>query len=98
MLFSEVRPTKIPPGRDVWVGGSPLHRSHDLVVYKGLYYCLRCGGYATAVPKLLRHECAGVPKLAGRMLLKRLRDGKLPIGVQEWPNDVAAHSPAFVQL
>ena len=92
------RPTTVPPGAQVWVGGQLLHGSHRLAVYQGLYFCRRCGCYATLAPKLLKLACQGLAAPAGRCVLRRVAEGLLPPGLANWPADVAAESTDFVEL
>ena len=42
--------------------------------------CLRCGAWASGRPVNLLRECTGAPTAAGRMALRRLAQGRLPIG------------------
>ena len=97
--FGLARPTDVPAAAEVWVGGQLLHSTHVLAVFRGLYFCRRCGCYATLVPKLLKLECQGFPAAAGRSLLRRLASGRLPVGLACWPADQEPEAlDGFVEL
>lgn len=94
----DVRPCNIPGGSRLTVGGQTLHESRQLAVYRGLFFCRRCGGFATSVPKLLKHQCEGVAAPAGRCVLRRLAVRRLPIGAATWPADSPMSSGDFIEL
>ena len=91
-------PSVVPPDAQVWVGGQLLHSSHCLAVYCGLYLCRRCGYYATLAPKLLKLTCQGVAAPAGRCVLTRISEGRLPPGLANWPADVEVESTDFTEI
>ena len=98
VVLGRARPSVVPPEAQVWVGGQILHSSHSLAVYRGLFLCRRCGCYATLVPKLLKLACQGVAAPAGRCVLTRISEGRLPPGLANWPADVEVESTDFIEL
>jgi hypothetical protein len=60
--------------------------------------CRRCGCYATLAPKLLKLDCQGLAAPAGRCVLRRVAEGRLPPGLANWPADVAVESTDFIEL
>ena len=78
---------------------SRTHPSHCVMETRGLFWCCRCGAHARRVPRSLRRPCVGAPRsVAYRQLLKRLRKGLLPGGVQSSRVDIAPQKPARVQV
>ena len=98
LVLGLARPSVVPPDAQVWVGGQLLHSSHSRAVYRGLYLCRRCGCYAALVPKLLKPGCQGVAAPAGRCVLPRISEGRLPPGLANWPADVEVESTDFIEL
>ena len=98
VVLGLARPSVVPPDAQVRVGGQLFHSSHTLAVYRGLYLCRRCGCYATLVPKLLKLGCQGVAAPAGRCVLTRISEGRLPPGLANWPADVEVESTDFIEL
>ena len=84
---ASVRHSRVPQGVEVLTGKHHLHSSHELRVFKGLYYCTRCGCYASSAPKRLKSECLGLGK-AGRAVLARIQGGLLPPGLRAWPDEL----------
>ena len=78
--------------------GRRLHGSHALSVFRGLFFCRLCGCYATAVPKLLKLACEKVPNTAGRFVLRRLAEGRLPPGVNSWPSEDEVPGAGYIEL
>jgi hypothetical protein len=95
------RPARRDAGRDVAEGVKPakravvrvgrvhLHRSHQLRCTKGIWWCTRCGFYASAgggkssVKKLAR-QCMQ-PTRAGRQVMERMYKGLTPRADIDWP-------------
>ncbi len=71
-------------------GGQPhqIHGSHDLQRHRGLWFCGHCG--ATGVRRFSAHRGLGAPchppTASGKVMLARLRAGKLPYGRSAWPD------------
>ena len=78
-------PNKVPQGGQVWVAGVRVHDSHNLFVYRGLYFCRACGFLAGHRVDRLRAPCVKVPTEQGRRNLARLARGQLPHGTPCWP-------------
>ena len=82
-----VRHSRVPQGSEVLTGKHVLHPSHELRVFRGLYYCTRCGCYASKAPKRLKSECVGLSK-TGSAVLSRIQRGLLPPGLRAWPDEL----------
>ena len=80
------RPARIPVGRSIRVGWQTIHPEHDLMVYKGLYFCRTCGYYALKRALRLVEPCTSRGRHAKLRALSLLQ-GNLPPGVASWPND-----------
>ena len=89
------RPTDIPTTRSVQVGRVTLDASHRLCVYRGLYFCTACGYHASMKAQKLALECKDRSSAAINRV-RRLRQGKLPSGLSQWPNQEGQRS--VVQL
>ena len=80
-----------PVGRQaVTVGRSDLHRSHQLLYDRGVWFCKRCGAYtssfgARSSPRKLVASCTGRLTRAGRDCLRRLARGFPPKASVCWP-------------
>ena len=65
-----------------------IHDSHALERHRGLWFCGRCG--ATGVRRFSAHRGLGAPchppTASGKVMLARLRAGKLPYGRSAWPD------------
>jgi hypothetical protein len=65
-----------------------IHSSHDLQCHRGLWFCGHCG--ATGVRRFTAHRGLGAPchppTASGKVMLTRLRAGKLPYGRSAWPD------------
>ena len=57
---------------------TPVHESHDLWFWAGLYYCQNCGAFGNHRSVLLGSPCKRHPSKAGAAALKRLRRGQAP--------------------
>ena len=77
-------PVLLPPDRQFQVGCTYLHTSHILAWFRGVFFCMRCGGWCTEKPIILARVCLGNAKSAGRLALRKL-EKKLPPG-RGWPN------------
>ena len=87
MRFAAIRPTVVPRGTRVVIGRATVHESHELHVYRGLYYCRLCGYHGSAKMQKLVATCT---RLSGRAAIDRvlaLKRGRLPSGLREWPNE-----------
>ena len=63
-----------------------MHSSHKLAVFKGLYFCTDCGYTASSKAQKLVAGCGGATA-DGIQRVLRIRGGKLPSNLQEWPSD-----------
>ena len=66
------------------IGNVTLHSSHSLGWHRGLIWCWTCGLYSTGVPIGLKILCDG-ESLSGTKNLERLRKGRPPQKVLDWP-------------
>ena len=66
------------------IGNVTLHSSHSLGWHRGLIWCWTCGLYSTGVPIGLKVLCDG-ESLSGTKNLERLRKGRPPQKVLDWP-------------
>ena len=80
------RPARLPTHRPIPVGRRVAHASHDLLVHKGLVFCGKCGYYAHHRLLRLAEQCTGMKDERAIARVRRLRAGKLPTGVSDWPN------------
>ena len=87
------KPIKLPSDRIVTIGNAKLHPEHSLCVFKGLYFCDRCGYNGSAKAQNLRGPCTARGEAAVRRV-KLLRRGKLPSGLASWPNESAKRAIA----
>jgi hypothetical protein len=71
-----------------------IHSSHALERHRGLWFCGHCG--ATGVSRFSAHRGLGAPchppTTSGKVMLTRLRAGKLPYGRSAWPDEAAEES------
>ena len=96
MALGNARPVSVPQGRIVRVGCNQLHASHMLRIYKGLYYCARCGYHASSKAQKLLESCVHRGAAATKRV-QHLQKGMLPSGLQCWPAD-APQRPQLVEL
>ncbi len=62
-----------------------MHHTHKLNVYEGLIYCSKCGyRQGTNQVRNLAKPCQP-PDFAGARNLKAIHEGKLPHGLDIWP-------------
>ena len=71
------------------VDGAALHSSHSFGFHRGVYWCWRCQGVASAQPKKLAKPCevpvsTGLSDLSGGRV-GQLRNKRLPSNMAEWP-------------
>ena len=82
------RPAKLPRHRPIVLGRRCAHDSHNLFVLHGLVFCNTCGYYACGrVIRLLEPCNPGKDPERARRRVLNLRMGKLPSGVEDWPNE-----------
>ena len=96
VFAGSTKPTQVPNGQRVQIGRQEVHPSHTLAVFKGLYFCTRCGYSGSEKVQKLSKECAPNADAPKRVL--RLRQGKLPSGLKAWPNEQATKPGAMLQL
>ena len=75
--------------------GAQLHRSHSFGFYRGVYWCWRCQGVASVMPRKLAHPCsipsgsAYTDRSGGRV--RQLSKKQLPSNMRQgWPLDEEA--------
>ena len=87
------KPKALAPGTVVHVGKRELHTSHSLHVFRGLYFCQLCGYNASSKAQNLVKACDGPgPESKGIKRAIRIKQGKLPSGLRQWPNDAIPRS------
>ena len=92
IFLGRARPISIPQGTKVQVGRRALHDSHQLHVYRGLYFCGLCGYSAATKAQMLVDKCE-VRGKAAKQRVSRLFNGNLPSGLANWPNEVSDTKP-----
>ena len=69
----------LSPHSDQW------HRSHQMTVYRGVFYCQQCGAWTTTRSKKLVGPCK-YPTRGGQQALRDLARGIEPNGLRQgWP-------------
>ena len=63
----------------------PLHASHKLWAFRGIFWCVDCGGWAHLRAQRLLHPCKGKPTASGARGLTRLAQGLPPRPLVQWP-------------
>ena len=86
-----IRPTRVPQSSEIRVGNASIHPTHTIMVFKGLYFCRSCSCYAIKKLEKLARPCDPAGKgpddaLRKRMTVLDFLQGKLPRGVNQWPN------------
>ena len=74
-------------GNSIQVGNSMTHPSHNICIYRGLFFCKICG--ARGPSKLVNLSDPCEPAKAGsygRANLNAIRQGKKPQGLSVWPD------------
>ena len=66
------------------VGNQYVHFTHEMIDYKGFFYCKKCGSRATNLIRNLAKPCLP-PGTAGKHVLRCIRADKLPPGLSQWP-------------
>ena len=80
------RPVPLP-FEEIHIGNKFTHISHQLMEYRGLVYCRKCGcRSARAVLRNLGSKCSVPSQTYGVPSLKALREGRLPPGLTGWPD------------
>ncbi len=86
-LTSPCHPLLVNPSKPVPICGAVVqpghvvaHASHVLWMFRGLFFCNRCGMYGSTKFKLLGVQCK-LPTTHGKRALKAIRDCKLPSGL-----------------
>ena len=90
------RPARVPHFYTVRVAGKLLHATHQLKVFKHLYFCVACGKIAGHRVQQLGEPCVPLPvgSDSGRQVptgvrnIRRLKQGLLPQGTPWWPSDI----------
>ena len=80
------RPTRLSASSAIVIGRQPVHGSHELHVYRGLYFCRLCGYHAHAAARRLAAACLGRTAPGAARRARTLLSGKLPSGLAAWPN------------
>ena len=80
------KPATVPLERIVQIGRRSIHATHQLCIYKGLYYCTKCGYHAHAKAQKLLWPCQE-RSAEGVKRASRIAQGKPPSGMSRWPND-----------
>ena len=86
-----LRPTRIPQDREIRVGNATIHPTHAVMVFRGLYFCRSCSCFAIKKLEKLAKPCNPAGKgpedaKRKRLAVVALLQGKLPRGVNQWPN------------
>ena len=68
------------------MAGRPLHESHVFYMYRGLIFCVACGGYSSQRAQLLARPCTGDLPKSGEINLCRAWRGLLFGGLARWPD------------
>ena len=89
MRVTAVRPAE---GGQLQAGRALLHGTHRLAWHRGVFWCWRCGQYATTAPRDLAKPCRP-GRRAGKDYLRRLRKGLPPKDKMQWPLDSADPFP-----
>lgn len=69
----------------VQIGSNVTHSSHTLLSYRGVYFCKKCGNYATVKLIKLAEPCTGKPNGHGKLSLVNIAKGRLPPKLMSWP-------------
>ena len=81
------KPTDVPREQRIVVCRQTIHASHILAVYRGLYFCTRCGYHGSKKIQKLTSECKGMDSKKAIARVIALRQGSLPSGLACWPTD-----------
>ena len=91
IAIGNTKPVSIENKGNVQVGRLRVHIEHELCIFKGLYYCTKCGYHASAKMQKLAGKCDQRGPAAIKRVIS-LRKGKLPSGLRVWPNDLMKHA------
>ena len=67
-----------------------MHPSHQLWYYRGQFWCNACGHTAGVSGRTLQGVCIdkkGRLSAGNAYRCRRLMDGSLPSGIQQWPDE-----------
>ena len=84
-VFKSVVSHTTSVAQPIIVGCGELHTSHSITKKRGIFWCWRCGKYATSAPRQLTLPCPGRPNAGGIDCLRRVRAGKTPRAGLDWP-------------
>ena len=84
------RPTRVPAGQVIRINQREIHDSHRVMIFKGLYFCNQCGYYGSRHLQKLAAPCLGMKDARTRNRVLKLLQGKLPSGLEAFPNDSEA--------
>jgi len=73
----------------VVIKGKEVHGTHELALFRGLYFCRKCGMYSASRVAKLASECLPPNRFAAGILL-RIQRGLLPSGMKAWPDQIVA--------
>ena len=83
VVFNHSRPSQI--SSHLHVGNQCIHHSHKLQAFRGFVYCSKCGSRkGSSSIRYLASECRP-PSDTGKATLRALSKGKLPPGLDDWP-------------
>ena len=75
LQLAVAKPVRVPVGFAIQVAGKDLHISHDIWVYKHLYFCRQCGRVAGWRVVQLGGACEPIPlSTTGARNLRRLSE------------------------
>jgi len=76
------------------IGNWHTHPSHNIVLYGGVYFCVKCGSAALNKIQNLKYACEGIEpdkrkikphQSHGEANIKRYNKGRSPLGFLDWP-------------
>ena len=68
------------------INGQSSHSTHSLRIYRGIFYCVKCGGLGHKKLDLLAGHCSTVKEHGSRVIAK-IGLGLLPPGISAWPSE-----------
>ena len=69
----------------IGAGRRIAHESHKLAAARGVVWCWTCGKVAITKPRDLTAPCSGFANHFGQTTLARLRAGRPPFHLRDWP-------------
>ena len=81
LVLASESAVKVPAGLVARVGRTAIDPSHQLVMWKGVYFCLSCGCRAGIRVAGLADECKKIASRYGALNLRGLLRGIMPVGV-----------------